>query len=227
MGSTLGVFQSYHIVMLGLDNSGKTTILNRLKYQTFAPQKKTICFNSEKIYKKRKIFHIWDVGGQERTRSLWRSFVRNADLIIWVVDTNDVERMEESYVELNRLSKILEEGIPILLLANKRDLPGSVSMDHFVAELRLCIRKKNSVSLMGCCAVTGEGLEPVMEQIENMIRLSKSLKRKIRISWSMDTTSMEWKSWIGFSRGHALKLTTSKLLTNTLKSYAQMIMLIG
>ena len=59
---------------------------------------------------------------------------------------------------------------------------GSVSMDHFVAELRLCIRKKNSVSLMGCCAVTGEGLEPVMEQIENMIRLSKSLKRKIRIS---------------------------------------------
>ena len=76
------------------------------------------------IYKKRKIFHIWDVGGQERTRSLWRSFVRNADLIIWVVDTNDVERMEESYVELNRLSKILKEGIPILLLANKRDLPG-------------------------------------------------------------------------------------------------------
>ena len=71
-----------------------------------------------------KVFNIWDVGGQDKTRPLWRSYTRCTDAIIFVVDSSCEDRFEEARLELLKIAKLTERyAVPILLLANKQDLP--------------------------------------------------------------------------------------------------------
>ncbi|XP_053968087.1 uncharacterized protein LOC128869545 [Anastrepha ludens] len=71
-------------------------------------------------------FLVWDVGGQEKLRPLWRSYTRCTDGILFVVDSVDVERMEEAKMELIRTAKCPDnQGVPVLILANKQDLPSA------------------------------------------------------------------------------------------------------
>ena len=97
--SSLPSFQSFHIVILGLDCAGKTTVLYRLQFNEFVNTVPTKGFNTEKIKvtlgnSKTVTFHFWDVGGQEKLRPLWKSYTRCTDGIVFVVDSVDVERME-------------------------------------------------------------------------------------------------------------------------------------
>ncbi|XP_055372494.1 ADP-ribosylation factor-like protein 4A [Condylostylus longicornis] len=120
-----------HIVMLGLDSAGKTTALYRLKFDQYLNTVPTIGFNCEKIRgtvgkAKGVQFLVWDVGGQEKLRPLWRSYTRCTDGIVFVIDSVDVERMEEAKMELMRTAKCPDnQGVPVLILANKQDLPGA------------------------------------------------------------------------------------------------------
>ena len=69
---------------------------------------------------------MWDVGGQEKLRPLWRSYTRCTDGIVFVVDSTDTERMDEAKMELVRTVRAPENHhVPILVLANKQDLPGA------------------------------------------------------------------------------------------------------
>lgn len=71
-------------------------------------------------------FLVWDVGGQEKLRPLWKSYTRCTDGIVFVLDSVDVERMEEAKMELVRMARSPDNsGVPILVLANKQDLPGA------------------------------------------------------------------------------------------------------
>ncbi|TMW46640.1 hypothetical protein DOY81_008280 [Sarcophaga bullata] len=120
-----------HVVMLGLDSAGKTTALYRLKFNQYLNTVPTIGFNCEKVQgmvgkAKGVQFLVWDVGGQEKLRPLWRSYTRCTDGILFVVDSVDVERMEEAKMELMRTAKCPDnQGVPVLILANKQDLPGA------------------------------------------------------------------------------------------------------
>lgn len=74
-------------------------------------------------------FLVWDVGGQEKLRPLWKSYTRCTDGIIFVVDSCDVERLEEAKMELTRTARSPDNaGVPILILANKQDLPGKLTL---------------------------------------------------------------------------------------------------
>ncbi|XP_030379530.1 ADP-ribosylation factor-like protein 4C [Scaptodrosophila lebanonensis] len=120
-----------HIVMLGLDSAGKTTALYRLKFDQYLNTVPTIGFNCEKVQgtsgkAKGVHFLVWDVGGQEKLRPLWRSYTRCTDGILFVVDSVDTERMEEAKMELMRTAKCPDnQGVPVLILANKQDLPNA------------------------------------------------------------------------------------------------------
>lgn len=119
--------RSFHIAMLGLDSSGKTTALYRLKLDQYVNTIPTIGFNCEKIRldlrglyndgEKRNAvtFCIWDIGGQDKLRSLWRSYSRCADGIVFVIDSCDEERLEEAKMELQRIARSPEiMSVPIL-----------------------------------------------------------------------------------------------------------------
>ncbi|XP_037816156.1 ADP-ribosylation factor-like protein 4A isoform X1 [Lucilia sericata] len=141
MGTTMGKNGNFldalpsqgtlHVVMLGLDSAGKTTALYRLKFDQYLNTVPTIGFNCEKVQgmvgkAKGVQFLVWDVGGQEKLRPLWRSYTRCTDGILFVVDSVDVERMEEAKMELMRTAKCPDnQGVPVLILANKQDLPGA------------------------------------------------------------------------------------------------------
>ena len=94
-----------------------------------------------------RIFNIWDIGGQDKTRPLWRSYTRATDAIIFVVDSSDKERLEEAKLELQRISRLIKrqiikklskckkcirlterQAVPVLVLANKQDLPTAVDL---------------------------------------------------------------------------------------------------
>lgn len=118
-------------------------------------------------------FTVWDVGGQDKLRPLWRSYTRCTDGIIFVVDSSKEERIEEAKLELQKVCKGLHTNknilVPILVLANKQDLPRSI--DGVRLEKLLGLKDFPGVQwhLQPTCAITGEGLEEGMEMLQEMI----------------------------------------------------------
>ncbi|KAL4660470.1 ADP-ribosylation factor-like protein 4D [Arapaima gigas] len=177
-------FQSLHVVVVGLDSAGKTSLLYRLKLREFVKTIPTKGFNTEKIKvavgSSRAItFQVWDVGGQEKLRPLWKSYTRRTDGMVFVVDSTEVERMEEAKVELHKISRTSEnQGVPVLILANKQDLPGAMSVVE--VEKVLALHELSASTLhhaQGCSAVDGQGLQPGLEKLYEMILKRKKMVR--------------------------------------------------
>ena len=84
------------ILMVGLDAAGKTTILYQLRMGQTIKTIPTIGFNVETLEYKGVNFTVWDVGGQDKIRILWKHYYQNTDCLIFVVDSNDRERIGEA-----------------------------------------------------------------------------------------------------------------------------------
>ncbi|CAN6450998.1 unnamed protein product [Victoria cruziana] len=91
------------ILMVGLDAAGKTTILYKLKLGEIVTTIPTIGFNVETVEYKNVSFTVWDVGGQDKIRPLWRHYFQNTQGLIFVVDSNDKDRIVEARDELHRM----------------------------------------------------------------------------------------------------------------------------
>ena len=100
----------------GLDAAGKTTILYKLKLGEVV----TIGFNVETVQYKKIEFTVWDVGGQDKIHPLWRHYFQNTQGLIFVVDSNDRERVGESSEELSKMLREDElRDAKLLVFANK------------------------------------------------------------------------------------------------------------
>ena len=110
--------------MLGFDGSGKTSILYKLKLNEKMSTVPTIGFNVEtlNINDANMKLNIWDVGGQEKIRILWKHYYANTDLLIFVVDPTDKERLPAVKNQLAELDKELESNVHFLIFANKSDI---------------------------------------------------------------------------------------------------------
>merc|ERR1719387_2376655 len=116
--------------MVGLDAAGKTTVLYKLKLGQVVRNIPNFGFNVETVEYKNLKFTVWDVGGQEKIRKLWRHYYKNTDALIFVVDSADRDRLEEARGELAHLLDADElRAAPLLLFANKQDLPFATSAD--------------------------------------------------------------------------------------------------
>ncbi|KAM4799017.1 ADP-ribosylation factor 4-like [Urocitellus parryii] len=126
------------ILMVGLDAAGKTTILYKLKLGEIVTTIPTIGFNVETVEYKNICFTVWDVGGQDKIRPLWRHYFQNTQGLIFVVDSNDRERIQEG---AQVLQKMLEEDelqdAVLLLFANKQDLPNAMAISEMTDKLGL------------------------------------------------------------------------------------------
>ena len=117
------------ILMVGLDAAGKTTILYKVKMNESVNTIPTVGFNVEEVTYKNVSFSVWDLGGQDKIRSLWQYYYENTSAIIFVVDSNDEDRLELAKEELWKLAR--EESLKdciYLVYANKQDLPSAVSV---------------------------------------------------------------------------------------------------
>ncbi|XP_006811988.1 ADP-ribosylation factor-like protein 4C [Saccoglossus kowalevskii] len=180
-------FQSLQIVMLGLDDSGKTTALYRLKFNEFINSVPTIGFNVEKVKPssgkaKGTNFTFWDVGGQDKIRPLWKSYTRGAEGIVFIVDSSDVDKLEEAKVELTKIIKMQDnQATPLLVIGNKQDLPAALSVSELEARLALpdIVGHMQLWHLQPACAITGEGLFEGLDILyEMIIKKKKSLKHQ-------------------------------------------------
>jgi ADP-ribosylation factor-like protein 4 len=171
--------------MLGLDSAGKSTVLYRLKFDQYVNTVPTVGFNCEKVKgqmgkAKGVSFMIWDVGGQEKVRPLWRSYTRSTDGIVFVLDSVDKERMEEAKVELLRMMRCSEcLGVPLVIVANKQDLPGAIEEGEVEKMLALSeLTSRHLWHVQPSCAITGEGLDEGLEHLYQMIlKRRKTIKQ--------------------------------------------------
>ena len=126
----------HKFLFLGLDAAGKTSLLYGLKLDKVdtAP---IIGFNVETFASKRAVFSCWDVGGPYRLRRLWIQYFTEATAIIYVIDANDRERLVDACQELQWVASQPEaRNIPVLVLANKMDLPNPAGVEEVALLVR-------------------------------------------------------------------------------------------
>jgi ADP-ribosylation factor protein 1 len=147
------------ILMVGLDAAGKTTILYKLKLGEVVTTIPTIGFNVESVEYKNISFTVWDVGGQDKIRPLWRHYYQNTHGIIFVVDSNDRDRVDAARDELHRMlnEEELRDAV-LLVFANKQDLPNAMSAAEMTDKLGLHGLRHRPWYIQACCATTGDGL---------------------------------------------------------------------
>ncbi|NXJ82673.1 ARL14 protein, partial [Trogon melanurus] len=150
-----------NVLMLGLDFAGKSTLLYKFKCDEVFLTSPTIGFNVDMIETgKGFTLTLWDVGGQQKMRQAWCNFLENADGLLYVVDSSDKRRLEESKKEFELVLKNeFIKSVPVIVLANKQDLPGALNAEEVTRRLNMkkyCSDRNWYVQ--PCCAVTGEGL---------------------------------------------------------------------
>merc|ERR1712170_15196 len=147
------------ILMVGLDAAGKTTILYKLKLGEIVTTIPTIGFNVETVEYKKINFTVWDVGGQDKIRPLWRHYFQNTQGLIFVVDSNDKDRVAEANEELQKMLREDElRDATLLVFANKQDLPNAMSVSEITDKLGLHSLGSRKWYIQATCATTGDGL---------------------------------------------------------------------
>jgi small GTP-binding protein len=162
------------ILLLGLDGAGKTSILYKVKLNENILTIPTVGFNVETVSPCKGVsFTVWDVGGQYKIRQLWRYYFQNSQGLIYVVDSSDTLRFAESSEELHAIMNNDEmRDVPVVVIANKQDLPNAVSCGEMASKLGLD-KLKNKWFIQSACAVTGEGIYEGMEKMGQMVKESE------------------------------------------------------
>jgi small GTP-binding protein len=168
---------NFKIVILGLQNAGKTTILYRLSLGQLVSTQPTIGSNVEEISHNNVKFQAWDLGGQETMRSVWDVYYINTDAIIYVIDSADVDSYEESKVEFLKLMQHEELKLStILIYANKQDLDSAKPISDLVSIYGLDKIKDKVWHIQPCSAKTGEGLMAGLKWLSEQLIYKKNTR---------------------------------------------------
>ena len=150
---------NFKIIILGMQNAGKTTILYRLSLGQIVKTTPTIGSNVEELTYNNVKFQAWDLGGQESTRSVWDVYYMNTDAVVYVIDSQDDEYFEESKAQFHKLihNQTLKNAT-ILIFANKQDLPGAKDVNKLVQDYEFFKIRDHVWHIQPCSALKGEGL---------------------------------------------------------------------
>jgi ADP-ribosylation factor 1/2 len=152
------------LLMVGLDAAGKTTILYKLKLGEVVATAPTVGFNVETVEYKNINCTVWDIGGQDKIRALWKYYYENTHAIMFVVDSNDPERFDKARDEIHKMMNedVLRDAI-LLIYANKQDLPNAASAATLTDKLGLHGLRGRKWYIQSCCGTTGAGLYEGMD----------------------------------------------------------------
>lgn len=193
MGHALsGHSKQARILLLGLDAAGKSTVLYKFKFKEPFSTIPTVGFNVEMIQTEKRLqLTIWDVGGQEKLRSLWCYYFENTDGLVYVVDSTNKATLDESKKEFQRiLQNELIKNVPVVLLANKQDIPGALDAEEITRKFnmkRYCSDRDWYVQ--PCCAISGQGLAEAFSKVSEFVKKSKQdtinfTKQSVRLKTS-------------------------------------------
>uniref|UniRef100_A0A8C5L7V9 ADP-ribosylation factor-like protein 4A n=1 Tax=Jaculus jaculus TaxID=51337 RepID=A0A8C5L7V9_JACJA len=164
--SSLPSFQSFHIVFLGLDCADKRMVLYRLQFIEFVNTVPTKGFNTEKIKvtlgnSKTVTFHFWD-----------RNLIRDAQMALCLWWTlwmwKGWKKQKLNFIKKTRISE--NQGVPMLIVANKQDLQNSPSISEIEKLLAMGeLSSSTTWHLQPTCAIIGDGLKEGLEKLHDMI----------------------------------------------------------
>ncbi|CAD5216603.1 unnamed protein product [Bursaphelenchus okinawaensis] len=171
--------QPCEVLVLGLDNSGKTSILNQLKppdnqLNTVVP---TVGYNVEKFSASNIAFTAYDMSGQSKYRNLWETQFKACNAIIFVVDSSDKLRMAVARDELWMIldhKDIKGRKIPILVFANKSDLARILSEREINITLGLDVIRQHNWRIERCSALSGQGLVAGIGWLSEQLKLNNN-----------------------------------------------------
>ena len=166
--------EEHRILIQGLDAAGKTTILYKLKLGEVVTTIPTIGFNVEHLKHKNINITAWDVGGRCRMRPLWRHYYQNTSALVFVVDSNDRDRLQYAVDELERMTREDElAGLPVAIVLNKQDLPNAMSEDELwdaLAGSSLLRDSARPVAVIPACATLGDGLHEMLDWVAEAVK---------------------------------------------------------
>uniref|UniRef100_A0A6B2LKV3 ADP-ribosylation factor-like protein 8B n=1 Tax=Arcella intermedia TaxID=1963864 RepID=A0A6B2LKV3_9EUKA len=157
--------QEMELTLIGLQNSGKTTLVNVIATGQFTEDMiPTVGFNMKKVTKGNVSIKLWDIGGQPRFRSMWERYCRGVNAIVFVVDAADADKFDSAKKELiDLVSKPQLQGIPLLVLGNKNDLQEAATMEQLI-------------EIMGLSEITGRTVSCYSISAKNYVNIDKVLE---------------------------------------------------
>merc|ERR1712050_597356 len=115
-------------------------------------------FNIKSLVHENFKLNVWDIGGQKTIRPYWSNYFDSSDALVYVVDSCDKRRFQESSDELKEL--LAEDklaNVPLLIFANKQDLQSAVGVDEITEHLQLGNITTHNFVVQTCSAITGDG----------------------------------------------------------------------
>jgi len=188
LSKIMGSFTAYfadepaRVLLIGLDAAGKTTLLYKVKLNESITTIPTIGFNVESVEPVKGLtLTVFDVGGQEKIRRLWKHYTQNVDAVVWMVDSNDQTRFAESKEELFGIIREHDlHGVPILLFANKQDLPQARSVTEITQAIGLSELRDRKWYAQGSNCITGDGVTEGFTHLAEMIREFRKTKSQFK-----------------------------------------------
>lgn len=164
------------LLLLGLDNAGKTTLLHRLRsgeLKHFPPTDRP--YQTEKFSPSPGLsFQAWDLGGHEAVRHLWEDYVCECSAVLFLVDATDANRLEEASFELDALiGEGIVEDVPIAILFNKCDLPEALPSKELCQKLSydeiVKVQGQDKVSVFRISVLRGEGYHQAFRWVASFL----------------------------------------------------------
>jgi len=175
----LGFFEGKEgsLVVLGLDNAGKTTMLHRLRtggdVRSFPPTDRP--HQTEEFETAQGIkFRAWDMGGHEAVRHLWEDYVCESSAVLFLIDAVDAGRFEEAGFELDALiGEKIVQGLPVAILLNKCDLEEAASTAEVCEKIQYEDLRKmqgdDKIAVFRMSVLRGEGYQAAFRWVADFL----------------------------------------------------------
>lgn len=171
----------YHVLILGIDKAGKTTLLEKLKpiysnLEGLSPDRivPTVGLNIGRLEISNTKLVFWDLGGQIGLRAIWEKYYEEAHAVIFVIDASSPSRFEDSKSALEKVLRHEDlRGAPVLILANKQDLPDAASAEEIARYLDLKELDERSYMFEAVSARDGQGIRTAMDWLVEVMERSK------------------------------------------------------
>ncbi|KAI4330874.1 hypothetical protein MLD38_029133 [Melastoma candidum] len=171
----------FHVLILGIDKAGKTTLLEKLKsvylnmeslpHDRIVP---TVGLNIGRIKVSNSKLVFWDLGGQPGLRSIWEKYYEEAHAIVFVIDASSPLRFEDAKSALEKVLRHEDlQGAPLLILANKQDLSEATSAEELARYLDLKKLDERVYMFEAVSAYDGLGIKESVEWLVEVMERSK------------------------------------------------------